>query len=258
MFSLRRWWDKNAIKLVCAGLAVGGGWLIWQNQASLLLETYQNISRPFQPDPYKFDVVANARVQQLQNEIAELQAQNQSMKQLMQAPSELPGKGIAAPVIGRSPDNWWQQVLLGRGTQDGIEVGGIVLGEGGLVGRVTQVTNHTSQVLLATDPSSRIGVLTSRSRHMGYIQGSGDRSSAAILQFFDKTPDVKVGDVVATSNVSQLFPGGLTVGRVIEVNLKKAPAPEAIVKLTAPVNALEWVRVYPMHKQATPVSAEKM
>jgi rod shape-determining protein MreC len=249
MFSLRRWWDKNAAKFILTSLAVGGGFLVWQNQAALLLETYQKISRPFQPDPYRFDAVVNARTQQLQNEIAELQAQNQKMKSLLQAPNELLGKSFTAPVIGRSPDNWWQQLLVGRGSRDGIEVGGIVLGEGGLVGRVTQVTDHTSQVLLATDPSSRIGVLTSRSRHMGYIQGNGDRSSTVLLQFFDKNPDVKVGDVVTTSNVSQLFPGGLTVGRVIEVNLKKAPSPEALVSLTAPVSALEWVIVYPMHKQ---------
>jgi rod shape-determining protein MreC len=261
MFSLRRWWDKNAIKLVCASLAVGGSYWIWQNQAAVLLEVYQNISRPFQPDPYKFDAVAEARAQQLQEKIEELQAENQKMKQLIQTPQESIGDGIAAPVIGRSPDNWWQQLLLGKGAKDGIVVGGIVLGEGGLVGRVTRVTDNTSQVLLATDPSSRIGVLVSRSRHMGYIQGSGDRSSTAILQFFDKNPDVKIGDVVATSNVSQLFPGGLTVGRVVELNLKKLPAPEAIVSLTAPINALEWLKVYqldqPAHPVLPPASAEK-
>jgi rod shape-determining protein MreC len=68
-----------------------------------------------------------------------------------------------------------------------------------------------------------------------------------VMQFFDKTPDVKIGDVVATSDVSQLFPGGLTVGKVVQIDLAKVPAPEAIVKLTAPINALEWVRIYPGH-----------
>jgi rod shape-determining protein MreC len=250
MFTIRRWWDKNAARTVYTALALGSGWLIWQTQATLLLEIYQTISRPFQPQPYRVETVANARTQQLQDEIVELQAQNQKMKQLIQAPPELTGRKIEAPVIGRSPDNWWQQIILGRGKSDGIQAGWIVLGEGGLVGRVTQVTAHTSQVLLATDPSSRMGVVTSRSRQMGYIQGNHDRSDNVVLQFFDKTPDVKVGDVISTSAVSQLFPGGLTVGRVVALNLTKAPAPEAIVKLSAPINALEWVRLYPLQKGA--------
>ncbi len=252
MFSLRRWWDKNLAKTAYTALAIGGGWLIWQTQATVLLETYETISRPFQPNPHKFDTITSARTQQLQDQIAELQAQNQKMKQLIQSPNELAEQKVAAPVIGRSPDNWWQRVIIGRGSTDGVQVGWIVLGEGGLVGRVTQVTPHTSQVLLVTDPSSRVGVVASRSRQMGYIQGNNDRSDTVVLQFFDKTPDVKVGDVISTSVVSQLFPGGLTVGRVVAMNLTKAPAPEAIVKLTAPVNALEWVRLYPMKKEIVP------
>jgi rod shape-determining protein MreC len=256
MFSLRRWWDKNAAKTAYTVFAVGGGWLLWQTQATLLLEVYQAISRPFQPNPYKFDAVDNAHSQQIQDELVELRAQNQKMKQLINSPNELPGKKIEAPIIGRSPDNWWQKLILGRGYSDGVQVGWIVLGEGGLVGRVTQVTAHSSQVLLATDPSSRVGVVASRSRQMGYIQGNSDRSDTVVLQFFDKTPDVKIGDVISTSSVSQLFPGGLTVGRVVAMNLTKAPAPEAIVRLSAPVNALEWVKLYPMRKDANPTNLD--
>jgi rod shape-determining protein MreC len=78
---------------------------------------------------------------------------------------------------------------------------------------------------------------------MGFMRGQG--SNRAVLQFFDKVPDVRRGDAVSTSPVSQLFPAGLAVGRVESVNLDKSPAPEAIIELTAPVSYLEWVIVYP-------------
>jgi rod shape-determining protein MreC len=65
------------------------------------------------------------------------------------------------------------------------------------------------------------------------------------LQFFDKVPDVRRGDVVSTSPVSKLFPAVLPVGRVESVNLDKSPAPEAVIELTAPVSYLEWVVVDP-------------
>jgi rod shape-determining protein MreC len=183
----------------------------------------------------------------LEQELAETKAQNAKMKSLLEFKSDLSKSEpiTMAKVIGRSADNWWQQITINKGSVAGVQIGSIALSEGGLVGRVSQVTPNTSQVLLSTDPSSRIGALISRSRHMGYVRGNNDRSDRLVMQFFDKTPDVKVGDVVATSDVSQLFPGGLTIGKIVQVDLAKVPAPEAIIKLTAPINALEWIKIYP-------------
>jgi len=134
-------------------------------------------------------------------------------------------------------------VTLGRGSSEGIKVGSIVMAPGGLVGRISSVTPNSSRVLLLSDATSRVGAVLSRSRSMGFIRGQG--SNRAVLQFFDKVPDVKRGDVVSTSPVSQLFPPGLPLGRVESVNLDKSPAPEAVIELTAPVSYLEWVIVYP-------------
>jgi rod shape-determining protein MreC len=248
-FSAKRWWGKNAGKLVGSALAISGGAILWHTQAASIWEVYRAVSLPFQPNSYSPTVLSDSRTERLEQELSETKAQNAKMKQLLDSAQDVSqSKPITlAKVIGRSADNWWQQILIGKGSLDGVQVGSIALSEGGLVGRVSQVTPHTSQILLSTDPSSRIGALISRSRHMGYIQGNSDRSDRLVMQFFDKTPDVKVGDVVATSDVSQLFPGGLTVGKVVQIDLAKVPAPEAIVKLTAPINALEWVRIYPGH-----------
>jgi rod shape-determining protein MreC len=248
MFALRRWWDKNALKLLGLGAAVAGGSAILQTQTALVFEVYNALFQPFQPKVGQMDYLKTAQVEQLQNELQEYKNQNQQLKQLLNYSSTLQTKGILAPIILRSADNWWQQVTLGRGSNDGIKVDHVVVGTGGLVGRVVNVTPHTSRVLLASDPSSRIGVIVSRTRHMGFIQGT--RGNQAVLQFFDKRPNVKKGDVVLTSAVSQLFPAGIAVGRVIDTNLDKSPAPEAIVELTAPLAHLEWVTVHAHNPQA--------
>lgn len=87
---------------------------------------------------------------------------------------------------------------------------------------------------------------------MGYIRGQS--SNQAVMEFFDKVPDVRQGDVITTSSLSQLFPAGLPIGRVKSVNLSKSPAPEAMIELTAPVSFLEWAIVYP-HRQSQPGKA---
>jgi len=180
---------------------------------------------------------------ELQQRLVELESQNQKLKELLDYSETKKQQGIVAPIMARSADHWWQQVTLGRGSQVGIKKDSIVMGPGGLVGRVVEVTPNTSRVLLLSDPTSRVGTVISRSRSMGFMRGQG--SNRAILQFFDKVPDVRKGDTVSTSPVSQLFPPGLPLGRVESVNLDKSPAPEATIELTAPVGYLEWVIVYP-------------
>ena len=243
MFTLRRWWDKNALKLAGFGTVIGGTYLVLQTQSALVDEAYNALSQAFTPNARQLDSLKTAQVEQLQNELQELRTQNQQLKQLASYSLAVPTKGILAPIVLRSADNWWQQIVIGRGSADGVAIDHIVVGIGGVVGRVVSVLPHTSRVLLVSDPNSRMGVLISRSRNMGILQGT--RANQAVLQFFDKRPTVKVGDVVSTSAVSQLFPTGLGVGKVIELNLNKSPAPEAIVEFTAPLANLEWVTVHP-------------
>ena len=207
------------------------------------METYQWLTRPFQSKPVLPDQLANAQTNELRQRLIELESKNQKLEELLGLARSKQAKGIPAPVIGRSADHWWQQVTLGRGTNDGVKVGAVVLSPGGLVGRVTQTTGRTSRVLLLSDPSSRVGVAIGRSRFMGYLRGkTGNR---AVMEFFEKVPDVRKDDVVTTSSFSQLFPPGIPVGRVESVDLTKSPAPEATIELTAPINYLEWAIIYP-------------
>jgi rod shape-determining protein MreC len=243
MFIMRRWWDRHGVAIVLGGLTLSAAWLVRQTQGAAIFETYQLMSRPFQVGPTKEERLTDARVLELEERLVELQKQNQKLKELLDYSKPQTKQGIVAPIVGRSADHWWQQVTLGRGSSEGIKVGSIVMAPGGLVGRISSVTPNSSRVLLLSDATSRVGAVLSRSRSMGFIRGQG--SNRAVLQFFDKVPDVKRGDVVSTSPVSQLFPPGLPLGRVESVNLDKSPAPEAVIELTAPVSYLEWVIIYP-------------
>ncbi len=240
----RRGWDRHILPMLLASLAIGGAWALRQTQGAAVFEAYHIITRPFQTSPTQVKRLSDAQTQELQARLVELTSQNQKLQELLgYAALKQPHQGIVAPVVGRSADYWWQQVTLGRGSKAGIQVGFIVTAPGGLVGRITSVTPNTSRVLLISDRASQLGVTVSRSRFMGFLRGQSD--SQAVMQFFDKVPDVKRGDVVATSPYSQIFPAGLPVGRVESVNLEKSPAPEAVISLSAPISYLEWVVVYP-------------
>ncbi|HEY9688918.1 MAG TPA: rod shape-determining protein MreC [Coleofasciculaceae cyanobacterium] len=243
MYDVRRWWGRNWLRSVLAIAALGLALGVRQGQAGFLMEAYRALTLPLHLGAPSQNDLADARVQELQQRLEELESRNAQLQTLLNYRKTLPAEGTVAPVIGRSADRWWQQITLGRGTADGIQQGSIVMAPGGVVGRVTAVTSHTSRVLLVSDPGSRIGVSVARSRYMGYLRGKSDRT--ATVEFFDKLPDVKPGDAIVTSAYSQFFPAGLPIGRVVAIDTKKALAPEATIELSAPLSTLEWVTVLP-------------
>jgi rod shape-determining protein MreC len=250
MFTLHRWWNRYRFQTLLVGVALGSAVLIRQTNGALLFEVYHLVAGVFRPNPVQENLLSNAQLQELQLRLTELEQQNQRLRDLVGFQSQSKQEGLLASIIGRSADHWWQQVTLGRGSNDGVQIGSVVTAPGGLVGRITHVTPTTSRVLLLSDPTSRVGVLLSRSRSMGYIRGQA--SNRAVLEFFEKGPDVRKGDVVVSSALSQLFPAGLPVGRVESVNLNKSPAPEAIIELSAPISSLEWVVIQPPRLSVQP------
>lgn len=243
MFTVRRWWDRVGSRIFVVGVVLSTAWFVRQTQGAVIIETYHWLVRPLQTSPTTKEELTNARVLELEQRLAEVQQQNQQLQSLLGYVEGHKRSSILAPIVGRSSNHWWQQVTLGKGRQDGIQVGSVVMGIGGLVGRITSVTTHTSRVLLVSDPTSQVGVTISRSRDMGFMKG--DSEQTAIIQFFEKVPDVRPGDVVTTSPVSKLFPSSLPIGRVQSIDFDQSPAPEAIIELTAPISNLEWVVVHP-------------
>ena len=244
LLKLQRWRPRRSGKLLLVAVLLVLAWGIRQSRGTALMEIYAVLTRPFhrQPDVFLEAQLSNRRLQELTGRVAELERQNQQLQAMLGYIDGQSAPTLPAPIVGRSPDEWWKYAILGRGNLDGVTVDDIVTGIGGLVGRITEVTPHSSRVLLISDLNSSVGVTASRSRAMGYLQGQG--SSLAVMKFYEKVPDIKPGDLIVTSSVSRLFPGGLPVGRVKSVNLASGTVPEATVELTAGIAHLEWVAVH--------------
>lgn len=248
MLTAKRWWEYKGLQIGLLVLVLGGAWTIRETKGALLREMYQAITSPlqmFQSGTIPDQSIQDARFLELRTRIVDLESQNQKLKNLLGYTEKetVLQKPIIARVVGRGADNWWQQVILNRGTTSGIQEGFIVKADGGLVGLVESVTNNTSLVLLVSDLKSQVGVTISRTSAKGILQG--DSSAEGILEFYEKVPNVRVGDLVSTSTYSQKFPAGLAIGRIKSLDLKKLPASVARVELFPPIQYLDWVTVYP-------------
>lgn len=255
MFTIRRWWEHKALHIGMLALVVGSAWVFRQTQGALVVEISQTISSPFkklQPGVTSQERIRNAELLELQTRIVELESENQKLKNLVgyidkKKPSKRP---IVARVIGRSADHWWQQVTLNIGAKAGIQEGFVVKAEGGLVGLVQQVTDNTSRVLLVSDLKSQVGISISRTAAKGVLRGNS--STEGVLEFYEKVPNIKVGDLVSTSTYSQKFPAGVPIGRIKSLDETRLPASVAKVELFPAIRYLDWVTVYPSLQKIDP------
>jgi len=218
-------------------LAIG---LVRLSKGAAVVDLYALLSRPFWPGTAQSEWLRQAQHLEDQQKISLLQGQLNQLR-ADGALRQEQGDWLTAAVISRRTEGWWQQLELGAGSLEGLSYGAVVTGPGGVLGRIASVTPSTARVTLLTDPSSRVGVELKGSRGQGLLVGEG--TSRPRLRFLDKDVDVQPGDVVLTSAASSLYPANLIVGVVQTVNSQAQPAPEALVQLAAPVDAIDWVRV---------------
>ena len=242
---MNSWSDKHSLRIVVTVIVLGSSWLLKQTQMSPILEAYYLATSPLQSQRQLLleDKLINARILELEQKNEELKQQNSQFKKLLNYIEPEAKSTISAPIIGRYQDGWWHQIIIGRGSNDGIREGYVVTGIGGVVGRIVAVTPNTSRVLLVSHPGSRVGVVVTKSRHLGYLQGHDGQ--IATMHFFDNVTDIKPGDSISISPLSNLYRPGMPIGKIISVNYDDGPAPKAEVKLTAPLDSLEWLIVHP-------------
>ena len=199
------------------------------------------LTRPFWPGSAQREWVEAAQQQEQISRLELLEQDNARLRELLALDQQSSGDWIQAAVISRTASGWWQQLMLGKGSVEGVAKDDAVIGPGGLIGRVQSVTPATSRVRLLTAPGSRIGVWLPRTQQHGLLVGLG--TARPQLQFLDKDIQVRPGDLVSTSPASTLLPPNLPVAVVQSLNARAVPAPTAIVQLIAPPDAIDWVQV---------------
>jgi rod shape-determining protein MreC len=239
----RRWSLPSARSLLSAApwlVVFAALALVRLSKGALLADAYALLSRPFWPGTAQSEWLKSAQRLDQQARLVALEQDNRRLRQLLELQQQS-GGSIPAAVISREQAGWWQQLVLGRGSLEGIAVGDPVLAPGGLIGLVNAVTPTTARVTLLTDSASRVGVWVERTQRHGLLVGAG--TGRPVLRFIHKDPGVRAGDVVTTSPASTLVPPNLTVGVIQTVDEDAVPEPEAVVQLSAPLEAIDWVQV---------------
>lgn len=159
----------------------------------------------------------SAEVDQLRVENHRLQVaavENERLRRLLHWSRAQAFELQAAPVIARSPSDWFAGVSIGAGTPQGVRRGAVVTSPGGLVGILSEVGPASSQVKLVTDASSVVPCVLQRGGS-GVLYGTGGPTCE--VRYLDPDAHVRLGDTVRTSGINASFPRGLIIGHVVAV-----------------------------------------
>jgi rod shape-determining protein MreC len=178
------------------------------------------------------------RLQALQAQ--ETAGENARLRQLVGWQRQTAGKFRLAKVVLREPANWWRTVQIDLGSRDGLRVNLAVLTIDGLIGRISSVSLTRSQVVLVGDPNCKVSArVENETRDLGVIGASGPLDTEFVeLGYLSRNANLKPAQNVVTSGEGGIFPKGIPIGKIVDVQTT-----EARVRLAANLNALEEVWV---------------
>ena len=119
----------------------------------------------------------------------------------------------AALVIGRHEDLF----IIEKGEKDGISVDMPVVSEGGLLGRIIEVSENFSKVQSILEPSSSVSAQSCKTGDTGILKGDVFSEGICVMEYIYSGADIKVGDEISVSALSENFPPGLKIGSVTEI-----------------------------------------
>ena len=236
---ISRWWHKKK-SWIFFGILL---FLVFVrfSKGSIYKDFYYFISKPFWPGQFQKEVILESIDQESLIKLDLLKKDNTRLREILSLQQSSSNNNISAVVISRKTGGWWRQIILNKGSKDGVEIGSTVTGPGGLLGRVNNTSLFTASVTLITSPESKLGVWVDRSQINGLLVGSGDDHPILIL--YSKEADIKVGDFVSSSPASTLLPPNIPIGIVQSIDETLKSKKTAKISLLAKPHVIDWVQI---------------
>jgi rod shape-determining protein MreC len=146
-----------------------------------------------------------------------LKSENDRLRELLGSRKKLPGNAVIAEIIGSVPNAYTHQVIIDKGSADGIVDGLGVVDAQGLFGQVVSVGSYSSRVLLLIDRDHAVPARINRTGTRLIAGGTGEEETL-LLENVSISTDIVIGDLIETSGFGGRFPDGYPLGVVRAVS----------------------------------------
>lgn len=147
-------------------------------------------------------------------DLKEVEKENAQLKQALNIGLQKDFKLVFSNIIGKDVSGGY--ILIDKGEKDGIKKNmPIISSEKAIMGKVYEVYNNFSKVMLIFDKKSSFDAVIPGKDISGIIKGDGEQK--IIFDLIPRDKDVAREDIISTSAIGGIFPPGILVGRVLNV-----------------------------------------
>ncbi|WP_240374725.1 rod shape-determining protein MreC [Bacillus piscicola] len=185
----------------------------------------------------------------LSAQLDSIKQENDTLKDMIDAEESLTDYVMrSALVIHRAPDHWTETIGINKGEQDGIQKDMAVITAEGLIGKIDTTSEFTSTVQLLSDGSrtNRVSAMVSTESDPVYafIEGWDANREGLMLRKIESNATIKEGQKVMTSGLGGIFPRGLAIGEIVEIEADEYGLTyNALIKPSADFYNIEQVNV---------------
>lgn len=166
----------------------------------------------------------SAEIYELRKEsksVEEYREENDRLRSLLQFQDQLDDyTTVAGQVISYEPNNWYDTIVINRGTNHGVNENSAVITDRGVVGRVTACGANWAEVSSVLNADNSIGTRLTRTGEVAVVEGDSALGAQGFckMSFIDKDASIIIGDILETSGSGDVYPAGLSVGSITEIN----------------------------------------
>jgi len=161
------------------------------------------------------------RYEEMGSSIEALQRRNSHLEMLLEERAQVRYDHVLASIVGKDPQNFYQSFIIDKGRRDGVAARMPVVayedGKLGIVGQVVTTTPSASLVVTIRSLRSYVGAILETSRYYGLIRGNGI-AVHCLVEYIDIDAPARDGDSVLTSGQSDIYPPGLSIGKLTNVS----------------------------------------
>ena len=167
---------------------------------------------------------------ELKNQIASLleenrrlamyESENAKLSALLKIAQRYPTyESIGATIIAKDPGVWYDGFTIDKGTTSNVSANMVLIAPEGLVGKVLESGMTFSKAQSILDSRSSVPAMSTRTGDLGVVKGNYTLSADGLcmMEYIDAQAEIMVGDEIVTSHLSDIYPAGLPIGKVLEL-----------------------------------------
>ena len=155
---------------------------------------------------------------------------------------------VNATILSRNKSYWFNNLTIDKGSSSGIKENMAVITKNGLIGKISKVYDNSSEVKLITSDDLNfkvsISIKTNNDDNYAILNGYDKETGLISATGIDKTTEIKKDDIVLTSGLGEMFPGGIYIGTVEKVENDKYNLSKTVyIKTYQNFNEIHYVTV---------------